>query len=106
MNCCITSMPFKSTLIINERPPEPTDCTRLTFSTLNKFDPKAIDVKLNGRSLTIGAGNDFTLGVDNKSFTLLIDSNDPTRLKEAPESTEEILVTYCLAPDSSCITTF
>lgn len=100
---CITLFPSGNKRIYNEKPGGLFNCVNLSFTTLNKFNPDTLIVRLDGNTLD---PDQYTTGVDEKSFTLIVDASDPKALNSAPESDECLRVDYTKKPDTDCITTF
>lgn len=63
----------------------------LAYQTENEFIPGSLKVYLSGLRL---ANVDFTTGVDNKSFTLILNPNDPDRLNCPPQQDETLIIDY------------
>lgn len=99
---CISCLPNTTVnRIFNEKPGGLFDCINLTFTTLFKFDPETVVIRLDGNTLD---PSQYSLGGDNQSFTLIIDSEDAKALSEAPRDDECLRVDYNRSPETNCIT--
>ena len=63
----------------------------LSYQTTSPFIPGSLAVYLSGDRLR---NDDFISGVDNQSFTLVLNPNDPTRLSAPPQQDESFVVDY------------
>jgi len=75
------------------------DCSNINFTLDSEAEPDTLEVILDGNILTRGL--DFTVGADNKSFSLIIQPDSSNRLNSPPGSTEELRVNY-IAASSGC----
>ena len=102
MSSCITCLPASvNQRIFNEKPGGAFDCVNLTFTTANKFRSETFIVRLDGDTLD---PTQYTIGVDEQSFTLIVDAADAKALNSPPESDECLRVDYTKKPDTNCIT--
>lgn len=99
---CVTSLPGSCPdRVYNEKPSGAYDCVNLTYTTAQKFDPDTIVIRLDGNTLD---PIQYTLGVDNQSFDLLIDTTSPKALQCALNQDECLRIDYDPGSSSSCIT--
>ena len=64
----------------------------LSFQALEKFDPDTIEVFLSG--LFLSKNLDFIIQPDNKTFKIVLEPNDPTRLNVPPLQDESLRINY------------
>lgn len=64
----------------------------LIFEAPDVFDPETLQVFLSGLFLSLGL--DYTIENDNKTFTIVIEPNDPDRLNKAPLQNEPFRLNY------------
>jgi len=102
---CIISLPMgvgcpsqaltSDSFVFNEIPSEPKNCSNINFTTQQEFISDTIEVFIDGKKLD---SSDFTVGIDNQSFSLIIDPSDRNGLTKPPSSDEIISVNYIKAP--------
>lgn len=78
-------------IVLNEIPTGDLNCSNLDFVTNNEFLSDTIEVFLDGRKLDTV---DYTVGLDNQSFTLVLDPNNNNSLNKPPRYNEIISVNY------------
>lgn len=98
---CLTCLPSNSSRIFNEIPDGELNCVNLDFSTSQRFDPNSLIVRLDGIVLE---PIQYSVGVDEKSFSLIVDPSNPKALNEAPRSEESLRIDYNTKPDTDCLT--
>lgn len=92
-NCSGSSSGESSTRVYNEIPTGAINCVNLTFATFAEFDPDTLIVRLDGIVLD---PDQYTIGINNQSFTLIVDADDPKALHSPPSHGEVIRVDYTL----------
>ena len=78
-------------IIKNEIPPESPNCSRLDFTTSKEFLPASLEIFMDGTKLNL---NDYSIGGDNQSFSIILAPNDPNGIDKAPADDEVIEVNY------------
>ena len=103
MSSCLTILPNTcSDRIYNEKPGGLYNCINLTYTTLTAFDPDSVVIRLLGNTLD---PTQYSLGVDNQSFTLIVDTTDITALQCPPEAEDCLRIDYDLDTTSDvCLT--
>jgi len=64
----------------------------LSFQAPEEFDPNTVEVFLSG--LFLNKTLDFTIKPDNKTFIIVLEPNDPTRLNVPPLQDESLRINY------------
>lgn len=77
--------------VFNEIPIEPTNCSRLNFTTANPFVPGTLRVYLDGRKLD---PSDYSEGGNVQSFSVTLNPNNRNGLNSPPSSSEIITIDY------------
>ena len=77
---------------INETPIGNKDGVNLVFQATEEFAEGTLQVFLSGINLDVG--DDFEIGNDNKTFTIKLNPNDPTKLNVPPLQFESFRINY------------
>lgn len=77
--------------VYGESPLGAKDNVNLTYQTSSPFIPGSLAVYLSGDRIR---NDDFTPGLDNQSFTLILNPYDPTRLNAPPQQDESLVIDY------------
>jgi hypothetical protein len=101
MSDCISCLPMGSSRVFNEKPGGLFDCINLTYTTATKFYPESLIIRLDGIALDPAQ---YTIDINEMSFTLLVNANDSKSLSCPPASDECLRVDYNKKPDTDCIT--
>lgn len=64
----------------------------LVFEAPEDFDPDTLQIFLSGLFLDLGL--DYTIANDNKTFTIVLEPSDPSRLNVAPMQNESFRLNY------------
>lgn len=75
------------------------DCSNLDFETSCEFIPSTLEVFIDGVQKQRGV--DYSVNVNNKSFTFILQADNGNGLNSPPESTEVVTVNYIKASNSS-----
>lgn len=78
----------------NEVPTGARDNVNVDYGTAFEFIPGTLEVFVDGRKLTPGAGLDVVENLTFNGFTILINAGDGNRLNSPIQQTEDLLVNY------------
>ena len=68
------------------------NCVNLEFQAPEEFVPETLQIFLSG--IHLDRGKDYAVQPDNRTFIILLEPNDPTRLNKAPFGDEKLSMNY------------